>query len=160
MSKFLSEKFKDLEPYTPGEQPQDKKYVKLNTNESPFKPCPGVMKVLSEDAVSQLYLYSDPTANKLVEAIAEYYTNYVKDNGKNFVIGKENVIVSNGSDEVLAFIFNAYTDKDKGMACPEIGYGFYPVFCSLYGVPFKSIKIREDFSIDISAFKTVLQCPP
>ena len=155
MSKFLSEKFKDLEPYTPGEQPQDKKYVKLNTNESPFKPCPGVMKALSEEAVSQLYLYSDPTANKLVEAIAEYYTNYVKENGKNFVIGKENVIVSNGSDEVLAFIFNAYTDKDKGMACPEIGYGFYPVFCSLYGVPFKGIKIRDDFSIDISAFKGI-----
>ena len=157
MSKYFSEKFKYLEPYVPGEQPQDRKYVKLNTNESPFPPSQKVIDVVSNYELSIQNLYSDPTAKKLVESIAKYYTNYVQERGKNFVIDKDNVIVSNGSDEVLAFIFNAYTDKDKGMACPEVGYGFYPVFCSQLNVPFVPVKLNEDFSIDISKFNGIVE---
>ena len=155
MSKYLSEKFKNLEPYVPGEQPQDRRYVKLNTNESPFPPSPKVIEATSVQEISIQNLYSDPTAKRLVESIAKYYTNYVKERGVDFEFTKDNVIVSNGSDEVLAFIFNAYTDKDKGMACPEIGYGFYPVFCSELNVPFIPVKINEDFSLDLAKFKGI-----
>ena len=102
MSKFISKRFDRLEEYVPGEQPQDKKYIKLNTNESPYPPSPMVTKAINEDEVNDLRLYSDPEAKELKKRIAEYYNTCA-----------ENVFVSNGSDETLNFFFMAFCDEEK-----------------------------------------------
>ena len=140
MSKFLSEKFKALTPYTPGEQPQDMKYIKLNTNESPFAPKKNVVKAAAE-AAKKLNLYSDPECKKLVSRLAETYG-----------VKSENVIVTNGSDEVLNFAFMAFCDENTGAAAPDISYGFYPVFAAVNGIPFTKIPLKDDFTIDINDY--------
>ena len=102
MSRFFSKKYASLEAYTPGEQPRDQQYVKLNTNESPFPPAPAVLTAAGEEA-GRLQLYSDPTCGRLVDAIARRYE-----------LQSENVIVGNGSDEILAFAFRAFCGEGKG----------------------------------------------
>ena len=136
MSRFLNEKFSSLEAYTPGEQPKDMKYIKLNTNESPFPPSAGVIEAVSCDEVAKLRLYPDPEAGDLKKAIADLYG-----------VGKENVFISNGSDEILNFTFMAFFDA-KGVVFPEISYGFYKVYADLYGVNYKMIPLCNDFSIN------------
>lgn len=140
MSKFLSGKFASLTPYTPGEQPQDMQYVKLNTNESPFPPSESVVNAINE-AAKRLNLYSDPECKKLVSKLAEVYG-----------VEEENVIVSNGSDEVLNFAFMAFCDSEKGAAFPDISYGFYPVFAAVNNVPYCEIPLKDDFTIDIKDY--------
>lgn len=140
MSKFLSEKLKALTPYTPGEQPQDMKYIKLNTNESPFAPERNVVKAAAR-AAKRLNLYSDPECKKLVSRLAETYG-----------VKNENIIVTNGSDEVLNFAFMAFCDSENGAAAPDISYGFYPVFAAVNGVPFTKIPLKDDFTIDIKDY--------
>ncbi|MFA6867467.1 MAG: histidinol-phosphate transaminase [Clostridia bacterium] len=144
MSKFLSERFASLVPYAPGEQPQYQKFIKLNTNESPFPPSKKVLDAINSQEVANLKLYSDPTAKMLVDSIAEFCK-----------VNSSNVFVGNGSDEVLAFINMAFCDSNKGMACPEIGYGFYPVFCEIFGLAFNPIKLNSDFSIDIKKYENI-----
>jgi len=141
MSRFLDKRYIGLEPYVPGEQPRDRSYVKLNTNESPFKPSPKVVEAISDLEVGKLNLYSDPTAKDLIRAIAE-----------NYKVDESNVTVSNGSDEVLAFAFCAFCGKDKPMVCPEVSYGFYPVFCELFSVPYVTVPMRNDLSVDVEGF--------
>lgn len=136
MSRFLSDRLLSLTPYTPGEQPQDFNYVKLNTNESPFEPSPEVIKALNTDEVSLLRLYSDPECKKTVKAIADYYG-----------VESKNVVLGNGSDEILSFIFEAFCDKDIPVAFPDISYGFYEVFASLYGIKAHVIPLKEDYSL-------------
>lgn len=136
MSRFLSDRLLSLTPYTPGEQPQDFNYVKLNTNESPFEPSPEVIKALNTDEVSLLRLYSDPECKKTVKAIADYYG-----------VESKNVVLGNGSDEILSFIFEAFCDKDTPVAFPDISYGFYEVFASLYGIRAHVIPLKEDYSL-------------
>lgn len=140
MSKFLSDKYSALTPYTPGEQPQDMKYVKLNTNESPFEPSENVVKAAKE-AAGKLNLYSDPECKNIVKKLAELYG-----------VKAENVIVTNGSDEVLNFAFMAFCDSEKGAAAPDISYGFYPVFAKVNNTPFLEIPLKEDFSIEVSDY--------
>ncbi len=141
MSKFLNENLKGLEAYTPGEQPRDKKYIKLNTNESPYPPSPEVIAAVSSDEVADLRLYSDPLCKTLKEKLAaRYEVNY------------ENVFVSNGSDESLNFYFMAFCGKDHPVVFPEISYGFYKVFAELYGIPYETIPLCEDFTIDINDY--------
>ena len=94
MSRFLSQKFASIEPYVPGEQPQGRQYIKLNTNESPFPPAPGVIAAINREEVEKLRLYSDPDARALIAAIA-----------RRFGVGEDQVFVGNGSDEVLAFVW-------------------------------------------------------
>lgn len=142
MSKYFSGKLSSIEPYVPGEQPRDKKYIKLNTNESPFPPSPEVVKALDEAQVSSLNLYSDPTAKELVDAIAEYYS-----------VCPENVFVGNGSDEVLAFVFYAW--GENGFTGPELSYGFYPVFSQFFCVDYTQIDLKEDLSIELSDYYNV-----
>ena len=101
MSQFLRPALAALDPYVPGEQPQDKSYIKLNTNENPYPPAPGAMEVITREAVSQLKLYSDPTIAPLKRAIAEQYG-----------LMPENVFVTNGSDETLGSSFLAYADAE------------------------------------------------
>ncbi len=142
MSKYFSEKLSSIDPYVPGEQPRDKKYIKLNTNESPFPPSPEVIKALNSEQVSSLNLYSDPTAKELVDAIAEYYS-----------VNPENVFVGNGSDEVLAFAFYAW--GEHGFTGPELSYGFYPVFSQFFCLDYTQLALKEDLSIDLTDYYNV-----
>ena len=142
MSRFLSSKYRNLEAYTPGEQPRDMKYIKLNTNESPYPPSKKVVDALSSDEVLKLNLYSDPTCRGLKTAIAELYS-----------VDYENVFVSNGSDDILNFSFMAFCEGEKkGVKFPEISYGFYSVYAELHGAAYKAIPLKDDFSIDISDY--------
>ena len=142
MSRFLSSKYKDLEAYTPGEQPRDMKYIKLNTNESPYPPSKRVVDALSSEEVLKLNLYSDPTAKALKTRIAELYG-----------VEYENVFVSNGSDDILNFSFMAFCEGERrGVRFPEISYGFYSVYAELHGASYKAIPLKDDFSIDIADY--------
>ena len=140
MSKFISSRFDSLEEYVPGEQPRDKKYIKLNTNESPFPPSPAVLRAASEQ-VELCNLYSDPTLRDLRSKIASLYG-----------VEMQNVIATNGSDEALSFAFMAYCDKDTGVAYPNISYGFYKVFGQLYSLDCLEVPLRDDFTINISDY--------
>lgn len=136
MSRFFSEKYSQLEPYVPGEQPRDRKYIKLNTNESPFPPSPLVKKAVEEESQT-LQLYSDPDCRELREKMAEV-----------FQVRPGQVIMTNGSDEVLNFAFMAFGDESHPLAFADITYGFYPVFARLNHIPYREIPLKEDFSID------------
>lgn len=136
MSRFLRAPFDAMEPYVPGEQPRDKAYIKLNTNESPFPPSPGVLRAVAQEAAS-LKLYSDPECTSLRQTAAEL-----------FGISPDNIFCGNGSDEVLNFAFMAFCGKDKGMAFPSISYGFYPVFADLYALEYDAIPLKDDFTVD------------
>ena len=142
MSKFLSSLYSALEPYTPGEQPKDKAYIKLNTNESPFPPSPKVVKSINEDVINDLNLYPDPEVGLLRDALAE-----------NFGVKKDNIFVGNGSDDVIAFSVMAFCGRGGSLACPDITYGFYPVYAELFGVNLTEVPLREDFSINIEDYK-------
>ena len=136
MSRYLIDRYQSLEVYTPGEQPQDMQYVKLNTNESPYPPSPAVIGAAAREA-GRLQLYSDPVCAALRDAIAGLYG-----------VGRENVYVSNGSDDILNFAFMAFAGQG-GKACfPDISYGFYRVFGDLHGCDYATIPLKADFSVD------------
>ncbi|MBQ8141015.1 MAG: histidinol-phosphate transaminase [Clostridia bacterium] len=138
MSRYLNNKYVSLEEYVPGEQPKDMRYVKLNTNESPFPPSERVVEAIDSEAVKQLKLYSDPDASELREKIAGL-----------FGYEKENVFVSNGSDDILNFSFMAFCGRgEHSVVFPDISYGFYKVYAELHGAEYTQIPLREDFSID------------
>ena len=141
MSRFLSERFSSIEPYTPGEQPKLTNLIKLNTNESPFPPSPNVIKALNETEISKLNLYSDPDTKEVVEAIA-----------KTLGVNSNQILMGNGSDEILAFAFQAFCDKDHEPCFADITYGFYPVFCELYGLNPEIIPLKDDLSIDYNDY--------
>ncbi len=140
MSSFLSKKFASLIPYVPGEQPKEREYIKLNTNESPFKPSPLAIKYASEE-VEKCYLYSDPEMKELALAVANYKG-----------VNEKQVLMTNGSDEILNFAFMAYCDKDTPAVFADLTYGFYKVFADLYGIPTKIIPLTDDFTIDITKY--------
>ena len=135
MSRFFSEKFKALEPYTPGEQPKILNLTKLNTNECPFPPSEKVLQFAREHT-RPLNLYSDIEGTQVRKALAELYG-----------ISPENLILGNGSDEILNFAFMAFCDEKHPAAFPDISYGFYPVFAQLNRIPYTEIPLRADFSI-------------
>ena len=137
MSRFLAERLVSLEAYVPGEQPQDKKYIKLNTNESPFPPSPYAER-LARQAAGGLNLYCDPECRVLTSVAAE-----------SFGVSPEEMIFTNGSDEVLNFAFLAFCDEASPAVFPDITYGFYKVFAELNGVPYREIPLTEDYRVDI-----------
>lgn len=142
MSRFLNSKYLQLEAYTPGEQPTDMKYIKLNTNESPFPPSSSVLEAVNAEQVGLLNLYPDPTCKKLKEGMAEL-----------FGVERENVFVSNGSDDILNFSFMAFCQDSKiKVRFPEISYGFYSVYAELHGVDYTAVPLCEDFSINIGDY--------
>ncbi len=145
MSNFFSKRYAALVPYTPGEQPKDTKYIKLNTNESPYPPSPATVAAASAEA-GRCELYSDPTCSALSEKAAEY-----------FGVGKENVIMTNGSDEVLNFAFMAFSDEAHPIAFADITYGFYSVFAELNRIPYRIIKLRDDMTIDTSDYMGIAE---
>ncbi|MBQ7377424.1 MAG: histidinol-phosphate transaminase [Clostridia bacterium] len=135
MSRFFSLAYSKLTPYTPGEQPRDMQYIKLNTNESPFPPSPAVTAAVAEEA-SRLQLYSDPECAVLTEKMAELYG-----------VDEDQILMTNGSDEILNFAFMAFSDAARPLAFPDITYGFYSVFAELHHIPYTLIPLRDDLSI-------------
>ena len=140
MSRFISSKFKNLTPYTPGEQPKDMVYVKLNTNESPFPPSQKAI-TMGAKAAENLNLYPDPECRELTQKIAD-----------TLGVDYSEVLVTNGSDEILNFAFMAYCDEEHPAAFPDITYGFYSVFADLYNIPYEEIPLNKNFEIDINNY--------
>ena len=138
MSKYWSDVVHRLTPYVPGEQPKLINLVKLNTNENPYGPSPKVIEALKLEAADSLRLYPDPNSDKLKAAIAQ-----------NFGLDSNQVFVGNGSDEVLAHVFQALLKHDKPLLFPDITYSFYPVYCGLYGIEYETIALNKQFEIDI-----------
>jgi histidinol-phosphate aminotransferase len=136
MSRFLTEKYNRLKPYTPGEQPQDKKYVKLNTNESPYPPSPEAIRLAEEELHSSM-LYPDPDQTRLLSRLAETYG-----------VNTDEIIVTNGSDEVLNFAFMAWCDENTPAVFPDITYGFYKVFADINNLPMVEIPLCPDFTVN------------
>ncbi len=140
MSRFFSEKYASLVPYTPGEQPKQGRLIKLNTNESPFPPSPEAVRLASE-AAKNFQLYSDPECRELASVACA-----------RLGVEKGEILFTNGSDEILNFAFMAFCDRDHPAVFPDITYGFYPVFAGLNGIPFETIPLAEDFSIRVEDY--------
>ena len=136
MSRFFSAKNADLVPYTPGEQPRERTYIKLNTNESPFPPSPRALAG-AKAAAERAALYPDPTMKALREALAA-----------SLDVTPDCVLPTNGSDEILNFAFAAFCDEDTPAVFADITYGFYSVFADLYRLPTRVIPLEDDFSLD------------
>ncbi|GAE02116.1 histidinol-phosphate aminotransferase [Clostridium botulinum B str. Osaka05] len=142
MSKYWSNITKNIEPYVCGEQPKNKKIIKLNTNENPYSPSPKVFQAIKNAAKDDLRLYPDANCDALRKTIADYYN-----------LSKEEVFIGNGSDEVLAFSFLTFFNPQETIVFSDISYSFYSVYANLYKLNYKLAKLREDFSIDINDFK-------
>ena len=134
MSRFFS--LSQLQPYTPGEQPRNRDYIKLNTNENPYPPAPAVQNLLDASAVADLRLYSDPTCRELKRKLADLYG-----------LTPDEIFVANGSDDILNFVFWGFPGE-AGAVFPDITYGFYKVFAGLHRVPYREIPLQADFSLN------------
>ena len=141
MSQYWTDIVQNLDPYVPGEQPQDQQYTKLNTNENPYPPSLAVTRAIDDYDKDNLKLYPDPESTRLREALA-----------RRFEVGIENVFIGNGSDEVLAHSFQAFFKRDRPLLFPDISYSFYPVYCALYQIDYKLIPLRDDFTIDVDDY--------
>ena len=141
MSRFLNSRYKNLEAYTPGEQPKDMEYIKLNTNESPYPPSKEVIDAVNKSEVELLKLYPDPEAKKLKVKLAALHG-----------VSDKNIYLANGSDDILNFAFMAFCGDDKDVTFPEISYGFYKVFADLYNVKYNALPLEKDFSIDYKRY--------
>jgi histidinol-phosphate aminotransferase len=142
MEKYWSDLVKQLRPYEPGEQPWMDGVLKLNTNENPFGPSPKVLSAIEGQLGNQLRLYPPPNADLLKQAIADYYG--LKDS---------QIFLGNGSDEILAHVFNGLLKKALPLLFPDITYNFYPVFCQLYDIDFEEIPLKDDLSIDLTDYE-------
>ena len=136
MSRFWSHKIATLDPYVPGEQPQDKQYIKLNTNESPYSPSPKALQAMAQAVSETLRLYPDPSSRQLKSALANHYG-----------LNEAQVFVGNGSDEVLALAFMGYFSTGKPLAFADITYSFYKVYANLYDIEPKLIPLTANFDI-------------
>ena len=141
MSQFLSPEAARLAPYTPGEQPRDQQYIKLNTNESPFPPSPAVAAAVAGADAQALQLYSDPTCAALHRAIARYYG-----------VEEENVLAGNGSDEILAFAFRAFCGTGRPAVYADVTYGFYQAQTALFGLESVRVPLREDYTLAVEDY--------
>ena len=140
MSQLWSPAVRELTPYVPGEQPRER-LIKLNTNENPYPPAPGVEAVLREFPADHLRLYPDPESRALRLALAREYG-----------VELEQVFVGNGSDEVLALAFQAFFCQDRPLELPAITYSFYPVYCQLYGIERRTLPLDDEWRVDLEAF--------
>jgi histidinol-phosphate aminotransferase len=154
MSEYWNTRIKNLSPYVPGEQPKDRRFIKLNTNENPYPPSPAVIEAIQKAANESLRLYPDPECTEFREAVAMRYG-----------VKTEQVFAGNGSDEILAFAFGAFFESDKEslngkngektqpILFPDITYSFYPVYANLWDIPYKLIPLRDDFTINTDEYK-------
>ena len=140
MSRFWSQIVHGLTPYTPGEQPKITNLIKLNTNECPYPPSLQVLAAIQAAVSGDLRLYPDPDSTALRQAIGDYYG-----------IGRDHVFVGNGSDEILAFAFQALLNHRGPLVYPDITYSFYPVYCQLNGITAETVPLNDDFSLDLGA---------
>ena len=147
MSKFWNDKIKEIEPYVPGEQPKDKKYIKLNTNENPYSPSEKVIEKIKSMSLKDLKLYPDPDVSELRKVIAEYFSKKIDER-----ITKEQIFVGNGSDEVLALIFMTFFNKGDKVYYPDITYSFYPVYADLFDLKEVKIPLNKNFEIEIDKY--------
>ncbi len=138
---YWSPLVQSLRPYVAGEQANQPNLVKLNTNENPYGPAPEVIAAIVAAATDSLRLYPDPDSTVLREAIAKYHD-----------LSMEQVFVGNGSDEVLAFAFNGLLNHGKPILFPDITYSFYPVYCRLFGIPYRAVPVDEKFRIHIEDY--------
>jgi len=137
MSRYWSNTIKNIKPYTPGEQPKDRKFIKLNTNENPYPPSSRAIAAIKNAADETLRLYPDPMGEELRETIAGHYR-----------LNNKNVFIGNGSDELLAFAFPAFFEpKGKPVLFGEITYSFYPVYAALFHINYRLIPVDEEFNI-------------
>lgn len=141
MNKKLKEKLIDIEPYIPGEQPKGDGIIKLNTNECPYPPSPRVAEALKKIESGRLNLYPDFVCKELKEIISE-----------NYPISPEEIFLGNGSDEVLALCFRAFFNSKKPVLFPDITYSFYTVWAELFGIPYGTVALRENFTLDKEGF--------
>jgi len=145
MSVFWNTRTKNLSPYIPGEQPKDRKFIKLNTNENPYPPSPKVIEAIQKATDDRLRLYPDPECSELREAVAASYN-----------VKPEQVFAGNGSDEILAFAFGAFFESGENaepILFPDITYSFYPVYADLWNIPRSTVPLCEDFSINAADYK-------
>ncbi|MDR0321943.1 MAG: histidinol-phosphate transaminase [Treponema sp.] len=145
MSKYWNNRTKKTIPYIPGEQPKDRKIIKLNTNENPYPPSPKVIKAIQKAANDRLRLYPDPECIEFRKAVAARYGVKI-----------EQVFAGNGSDEILGFAFGGFFESGtqaRPILFPDITYSFYPVYANLWDIPYRTIPLREDFSIDCEDYK-------
>ncbi|WP_461256150.1 pyridoxal phosphate-dependent aminotransferase [Treponema sp. R80B11-R83G3] len=154
MSEYWNTRIKNLSPYVPGEQPKDRRFIKLNTNENPYPPSPAVIEAIQKAANESLRLYPDPECTEFREAAAARYG-----------VKKEQVFAGNGSDEILAFAFGAFfesakegvtgtsNEKIQPVLFPDITYSFYPVYANLWDIPYKLMPLRDDFTINADEYK-------
>lgn len=123
-------------PYTPGEQPNRPGMIKLNTNENPYPPAPGVVKMAAHLETDKFRLYPDPTAGVLTKALAEFYH-----------VAQEQIFVGVGSDDVLAMAFQTFFNSEKPIFFPDITYSFYPVWADAFKIPYETKALDENFRI-------------
>ena len=142
MSEFFNSCYENLTPYVPGEQPQDRTYIKLNTNESPYPPAYSLKSDFDMELIKGLKLYSDPDVKELKEVIAEFYD-----------LDKKEVFIGNGSDECLYYSFMAF--GGDGVSFPDITYGFYKVYADVNHLRANVIPLKEDYSIDAGDYKNL-----
>jgi histidinol-phosphate aminotransferase len=136
MKKYWSKLARGLVPYVPGEQPQDKRYIKLNTNENPYGPSPKVLEAIKQAVDDKLRLYPDPSCSMLVDAASESYG-----------VNRDHIFAGNGSDEVLAFAFMAFFDPGRTIVFPNITYSFYPVYAKLFKLDYVTTPLDCEFNI-------------
>ncbi len=137
MKQYWSKRIQNQNAYTAGEQPKDKKYIKLNTNESPYPPSPEVLRAIVS-SLDELRLYPDPNYTDLIEAVSEVYG-----------VSGEQVFAGNGSDEILAMCFLAFFDPGRPILFPDITYTFYPVYADLYGLDYSLVSLNDDFTVPV-----------
>lgn len=141
MEKEFIKNIRTVVPYTPGEQPKEKDVIKLNTNENPYPPSPAVKRVLEEFNAGILRKYPDPLCTELVSALSEVYG-----------VSKEKIFVGVGSDDVLAMSFLTFFNSEKPIVFPDITYSFYDVWADVFRIPYETIPLKDDFTIDTEAF--------
>ena len=141
MKEFWSERIRDMVPYVPGEQPKGGGFIKLNTNENPYPPSSLALAAMWSAAGAQLRLYPDPECTDLRRAAARYYG-----------VGEDHIFCGNGSDEILAFCFQAFFDPGRPVCFADVTYSFYPVYAGYFGLDTRIIPLREDFSLPVEAF--------
>jgi histidinol-phosphate aminotransferase len=146
MSRFYSDIVKNITPYVPGEQPKDRRFIKLNTNENPYPASPTVIEAIRSVSIMEARLYPDPEASALRRTLAAQADLEIAQ-----------IFVGNGSDEVLAMTFPAFFNRTDTIAFPDITYSFYPVYAGLYGIPFVTVPLNEDWTIDFKAYPNNLK---
>ena len=142
MEKLWEKNIRKIEPYVPGEQSKEKNIVKINANENPYPPSPNAIEAIRNFSADKLRFYPDANAAPLKKALGDYYG-----------VEAENVFLGNGSDDVIALCFQTFFCSDKPIAFPDITYSFYPVWCRLFNIPYKTYKLDENFRINPEDYK-------